>query len=65
MTNEFDPTGHTDDAVRRATRVIGLAAALVLGITIGVATADVTAPDPGDPTPCDRAVPSAAAPTVE
>lgn len=44
MTDEIDPTLHTDAAVSRASWVIGVAAALVFGMAVGAAMSDATAP---------------------
>lgn len=47
--NEFDPTTHPDPAVSKATWVIGVAAALVLGMAIGVVMTEAAAPSAGAP----------------
>lgn len=44
MTHPFEPSAHVDRDLTRATWMIGVVSALVLGMTIGVAVGDAARP---------------------
>lgn len=49
MTHPFEPPAHADRDLTRATWMIGVASALVLGMTIGVAVGDAAGPSACSP----------------
>ena len=59
MKNEFDVTGAAGTDISTATWIIGLATALVVGVALGVVTADAAALRPERVGGCEHRVPTA------